>query len=73
LLVFVTRPVIVTGWPGFGVAGLKESMATSTTGSSAARLATALVEAETAADATITRPAAIAAESLSRRLNTPSP
>jgi hypothetical protein len=48
-------------------------MVTATTGSSAAGLATALVEAETAADATNTRPAAIAAESLSRRLNTPSP
>jgi hypothetical protein len=48
-------------------------MVTSTTESSAAGLATALVEAQTAADATNTRPAAIHADSLSRRLNTPSP
>ena len=73
LLVFVTWPVIVTACPGLGVAGVNESMVTSTTGSSAAGLAAAVVAAETVADATIIRLAAVAAESLSRRLNTPSP
>ena len=41
LLVLVTRPVMTTCWPGFGVAGANESMVNSTTGSSARGSATA--------------------------------
>jgi type IV secretory pathway TrbL component len=71
--VLVTRPVIVTGWFGAGAAGVKESMAISTTASSAAGAATAADCPETADAAASSRPVAAAAESLSRRLNTPSP
>jgi hypothetical protein len=72
-LVFVTRPVITTWSPGFGADGVNESMATSTTGSSADGLATASGPGWAATDAAITRLAPTLAQSLSRRLNTPSP
>jgi hypothetical protein len=52
------------------VAGVNVSIDTSTTGSSAAGAA---IDAGTAAKAAIRRPDPAAAESLSRRLNTPSP
>ncbi|GAB3827266.1 hypothetical protein GCM10028799_49820 [Kribbella italica] len=72
-LVLVTRPVITTWSPTFGAVGVKESMVTSTTGSSAEGLATASGAGWAATDAAITRLAPTLAQSLSRRLNTPSP
>ncbi len=71
-LVFVTVPLITTCWPGFGATGPNVSMVTWTVGSSAGA-ATVGVVPRIAADAAISRPAPAAAESLSRRLNTPSP
>lgn len=71
-LVFVTRPLITTGLPGFGATGANESMLTSTVSSSPGAAAVGWTP-KNAAQATTSRPAPAAAESLSRRLNTPSP
>ncbi len=72
VLVFRTLPLISTSSPGFGATGPNESMLTWTTGS-ATGAATVGDVPRVAAVAAISRPAAAAAESLSRRLNTPSP
>jgi hypothetical protein len=70
-LVFVTRPLITTGRPGLGATGPNESIVTWTVGSSAG--AASAGAPKVAAEAATNRQALATAESLSRRLNTPSP